>query len=178
MPEEPIAKLALDTRAHGEYLCENCDEPLENAILMTDASVVCPECKKPLKAFQAFTDAIVSASPVGKASKGQKGGKWVIELSNIDSSRNITRAYNSREDALEVAANWAKEMAKHELDQFEWDEGDEAPEDLKAIILAAESADYLDAVQKWLDYQGDYDPGETMALGPSGSVTDNSSELS
>jgi DNA-directed RNA polymerase subunit RPC12/RpoP len=62
--EKPVAKLALDTRAHGQYVCAGCDAELEDAILMTDASVVCPECGTPIEGFEPFHDAIVSASPI------------------------------------------------------------------------------------------------------------------
>lgn len=62
--EKPVAKVALDTRAHGPYFCSQCDAENEDAILMTDARLVCPECGTPIDGFEMFSDAIVSVAPI------------------------------------------------------------------------------------------------------------------
>ena len=172
MPEKPVAKLALDTRAHGPYFCQKCDAENEDALLMSDASVVCPECKEPMPEFQPFTDVIVSASPVS-GGKGTKKERWVIEWTGPDTSRDdITRAFDSREEALKTGAEWAKDEAHEAL------EDTESPEALEMLEAVTDAASDLDAVQAWLDYQAEYDPSEQMAIGPSGYVTKHSHELS
>jgi hypothetical protein len=180
MPEKPVAKLALDTRAHGPYFCQKCDAENEDALLMSDASVVCPECKEPMPEFQPFSDVIVSASPIKSGGKWAVPGaeKWVIEWTGPDTSRESTNAYDSREEALEVAADWAADEAKKAVDEFEWDEGDEEPELLNAVIEAEKNKNYLEAVKQWLDYQDLADPADKISIGPSGQVTDRSHELS
>lgn len=70
--EKPVAKLALDTRAHGPYFCSQCDAENEDAILMTDAQIVCPECGTPIEDFQPLYDAVVSAAPIKKGDVNTK----------------------------------------------------------------------------------------------------------
>jgi len=175
MPEKPVAKLALDTRAHGPYVCDNCEAENEDAILMTDATVVCPECKEPLEAFQQFSEAIVSVTPV--AVKAGKKRRWVIKFMGPDSSSESTDAYDSQEEAIDVAVGWIKSTAEGELNDFEWDEGDEAPEKLRSILAHIQKRELIEAISEWLDYQEESDPQEKIAIGPSGSVSTNAGDF-
>lgn len=62
--EKPVAKFAIDTRASGPVVCNQCDAENEEGILMTDASVVCPECGTPMEMFGFLHDSVVSAIPI------------------------------------------------------------------------------------------------------------------
>lgn len=62
--EKPVAKVQLDTRAHGPYTCTQCDAENENAILMTDGRLICPECGTPMESFGAFSDLVTSVAPI------------------------------------------------------------------------------------------------------------------
>ncbi len=68
MPSKPVAILSLDTRSYGPAYCAKCDEETENALLMSDAQVVCPTCRTPVRGwgFEQFSDAVVSAAPAPK----------------------------------------------------------------------------------------------------------------
>jgi len=186
MPEKPVAKLALDTRAHGPYFCEKCDAENEDALLMTDASVVCPECLTPMEEFQPFTDVIVSAAPVqgakssGKPAAGRKQ-RWIIEWTNIDSSQDATTAYDTKEEAFKVAADWIKETAQRELDSQEFDMSDDydkaVHEQFTIMLDDLKKGDQRSAISQWLDYQGEFEPDEKMAIGPSGNVCERQGDF-
>lgn len=105
--------------------------------------------------------------------KKKKRELWIIQFGNIDRSRDATVAYESREEAVEIAADFARDQAKIELEQIEWDPGDEAPKKLKEILELLKQGKKEDAIVEWLDYQGDYDPREKIAIGPSGYVSDS-----
>jgi hypothetical protein len=62
--EKPVAKVQLDTRAHGPFLCTQCSAENEDAILMTDGRLVCPDCGTPMEEFQPWYDLVVSVAPV------------------------------------------------------------------------------------------------------------------
>lgn len=77
--DKPVARLEIDTRAHGPLVCEYCesiDDPdaeLEHVLLMEDGSVVCPKCHTDIPAFQEFKKAIMSVEPVKVRGGGRKG---------------------------------------------------------------------------------------------------------
>lgn len=103
----------------------------------------------------------------------KKRDLWIIEFTSIDPSQDATVAYKSREEAIDIAAEFAKDQAKNDLEQFEWKPGEEAPERLKSILGLLEQGKKEEAILEWLDYQGEYDPDEKIAIGPSGSVSDS-----
>lgn len=105
--------------------------------------------------------------------KKTKRDLWIIEFTSIDPSRDSTVAYDSRQEAMDVAASFVKDHAKEELERFEWGPEDEAPGKLKAILGFLKQGKKEDALLEWLDYQGEYNPDESIAIGPSGSVSDS-----
>lgn len=109
----------------------------------------------------------VKANPAGK---NPKNGAWIVEYTSSDPSQDETVAYDSREEAVAAAADFAGEKAKSELDGIEWEPEDEAPELLQEIVAAAGDGRHDAAVSLWLEYQNEYDPDEKIAIGPSGSV--------
>lgn len=190
MAETAIAKLALDTRAHGPYVCDNCDEENEDALLMSDASVVCPKCKTPLEAFQPFSDVIVSAAAIAPAGKrSRKSKRWAIQFESPDTSQEAVTAYDNMQDALEAGTDWIKDQANDDLmndklrkeenaEDDPWEEEDqERMELLESILKAIEERRLADAIEQWLEYQGDTDPLEKISIGPSGDVTDSDFEF-
>lgn len=94
---------------------------------------------------------------------------WIITFTNIDPSRNATLAYRDRAEALGVAAEFVKGAAQRELEDIDW-EDEEAPTMLRDV-LAKVDVDPAAAIMGWLEYQQEYDPSETIALGPSGAVS-------
>lgn len=70
--EKPVARLALDTRAHGPFVCDGCDAENEDGILMTDAKIVCPECGTEIGDFQPFYNAVISAAPIKRGDVSTK----------------------------------------------------------------------------------------------------------
>jgi hypothetical protein len=66
MPAKPVALLSLDTRANGPAYCKRCRGEVEEALLMSDALVVCPECRTPIQGwgFEEFSEAVVSVSSI------------------------------------------------------------------------------------------------------------------
>lgn len=105
--------------------------------------------------------------------KRKRRDLWVIEFTSIDPSRDATVAYEGRDEAVGVAADFVRDNAKGELEQFEWEPGDEAPETLKAILGLLDRGKKEEAVVGWLEYQGEHEPNERIAIGPSGSVSDS-----
>lgn len=176
-PERPVAILHLDTRAHGPYFCENCEAENEDAILMSDASVVCPECKTALEAFKMFSDGIVSVSTAKASSSESKKEKWIIEYTDIDSSRDATVAYDSRAKAIEAAFDFVRIQAQDEHSAFVWEQHDEAPKKLLKILEDVKAEKKDAAIVGWLEYQSEFDPQEKIALGPSGSVSDRAHDF-
>lgn len=185
MPEQPVAKLALDTRAHGPYVCEKCDAENEDAILMTDASVVCPECKEPLEAFYQFSEALTSASPIAVAGKKKsRQARWAIHWESPDSSNEGTTAYGNMQEALEAASSWVEGQASDDVENYRirkkadaaddpWETEDQERMDLlQDILKAIKEGRLADAIADWLEYQGDIDPQDKISIGPSGDVTD------
>lgn len=67
--ERPVAILTIDSRSWGPGSCARCPEDVEDALLLSDASLVCPACLTPLDGFEEFSKYFVSARPVG----GQNG---------------------------------------------------------------------------------------------------------
>lgn len=72
--ETPVALLRLDTRAHGPFVCTQCDEENEDGILMTDGRIVCPSCGTPMEDFEPLTDLIVSTAALKPGQVDTK--KW------------------------------------------------------------------------------------------------------
>jgi hypothetical protein len=104
--------------------------------------------------------------------------RWSIEYRNIDPGREETVAYKGRQEAMAAALYFIKDAAKSELEDIEWEEGDEAPETLKSILKSVEEEDSDEAVIGWLEYQRDYGPlDREIAIGPSGYVSDMPWEL-
>lgn len=101
---------------------------------------------------------------------------WIIEFDSPDSSLCFTNAYPSKEAAVKMAISWIRNVANLELDQFEWKPGEAAPEMLKEILKAIDEKRFDDAIYDWLEYQSEYDPEETIAIGPSGQVSDSASD--
>lgn len=191
MSESAVAKLALDTRAHGPYVCENCDEENEDAILMTSGAIVCPKCKTQLAGFQMVSDIIVSAAPI-KQGKGRKSKRWAIHWQSPDTSQEGTTVYDNMQEALEAACSWIKDQADMELDglrntkkdveagseHVSWsEEDDEHVELLEGVLKDIEANKLAEAVENWLEYQGDTDPQDRIEIGPSGDVTDSASDF-
>jgi hypothetical protein len=104
------------------------------------------------------------------------GDLWVIEFDSPDSSQCFTNAYHSKAEAVDIAIGWIKDSAQRELDQFEWKSGEEAPEMLKEILQQIDQNQYDEAIYGWLEYQSEYDPEETIAIGPSGQVSERASD--
>lgn len=98
---------------------------------------------------------------------------WIIEFRSIDPSRDATVAYESRAEAIKVAINFIQNNAKDELERFEFEPGDEAEELLRNILRDLEAGKVEDAIMGWLDYQGEFEPDEKFAIGPSGSVSNS-----
>jgi len=96
---------------------------------------------------------------------------WIIEFTSIDPSQDATVAYDSREEAVKVAVDFIKDEAKGELEGIGWEPDDEAPKMLRDILGLLEQGKKEEAIQVWLEYQGEYDPREKIALGPSGLVS-------
>lgn len=105
--------------------------------------------------------------------KRKKRELWIIQFGSIDPSLDSTVAYESREEAVNVAADFVRDQAKEELEGIGWEPGDEAPEKLKGILELLRQGKKEDAIIEWLDYQNEYDPREKIAIGPSGSVSDS-----
>lgn len=105
--------------------------------------------------------------------KKKKRNLWIIQFGSIDPSQDATVAYESREEAVEIAADFVRDQAKSELEGIGWEPGDEAPEKLKEILELLKQGKKEGAIVEWLDYQGEYDPSEKIAIGPSGSVSDS-----
>jgi hypothetical protein len=103
--------------------------------------------------------------------KGKKRELWVIEYTGMDPSRDATVAYRSREEAVGAAADFIREAANYWLEALEWDPADKAPEMLKEILRDLDEGKVDNAIMGWLDYQGEYDPDDRIAIGPSGSVS-------
>lgn len=115
-----------------------------------------------------------------KEKKKKRGSRtpWIIEITSVDPSRDATTAYRSRKAAIEEAIHFITGAAKDELEGIEWEKDDEAPTALKAILDDIAAGRFDAAITGWLDYQGDFDPGDKIALGPSGSVSDKSHDFS
>lgn len=105
--------------------------------------------------------------------KKKKLDLWIIQFGNIDPSQGATVAYESREEAVEIAADFVRDQATSELEEIGWEPGDEAPEKLSGILDLLKQGKKEHAIVEWLDYQGEYDPSEKIAIGPSGSVSDS-----
>lgn len=188
MPETAVAKLALDTRAHGPYVCENCDEENEDALLMSSGAIVCPKCKTQLAGFQMVSDTIVSAAPI-KQGKGRKSTRWAIRQESPDTSQEGTTVYDNMQEALEAAASFIKEEGGNDLENDRlrkkadaeddpWEEEDEERlQLLEGIMKDIEEGKLVEAVENWLDYQSDIDAQNRIEIGPSGDVTDSSSDF-
>lgn len=186
---KPVAKLVLDTRSYGPIYCETCDDDLEDVLLMDDASVVCPECKGDIQAFNEFSDHLTSVRPVGGNKGKSKRSRWAIEWESPDTSVEGITTYEDMQEALEAAADWIKNEAGGDLensrlrkeadsDDDPWTEQDEERTDLlKSILNHIKSGALADAIGEWLDYQDDVDRQDRMSIGPSGSVTDRSSDF-
>lgn len=177
MADQPVARLRLDTRSWGPAPCPKCGAENEDAILTSSASIVCPECGADLPGLEELTKTVVSASAIGKG-ETFKQERWVIEYGGQDPRQEATVAYDNRGEAVQAAIDFIKRQAQEELERFEWEPDDPAPEDLKQILGHIEQGRTVDAIVEWLEYQGDYNPDETIALGPSGSVSANPSEFS
>lgn len=104
--------------------------------------------------------------------KHKKRDLWIIQFGSIDPSQDTTLAYESREEAVNIAADFVRGRAQEELEGIGWGPEDEAPEKLKGILELLKQGKKEDAIIEWLDYQGEYDPNEKIAIGPSGSVSD------
>lgn len=107
----------------------------------------------------------------------KKKDLWIIEYTSIDPSRDETLAYPNREEAMVEAEDFIRKKAKDELDMFEWKPDDEQPEILNGILEDLDKGKIDDAIVGWLEYQGEYDPDERIAIGPSGSVSDKAHDF-
>lgn len=108
------------------------------------------------------------------ANKKKKGRDlWVIEFTSIDSSQDSIVAYESRKEAVGVAVDFIQDEARRWLEELEWEPGDQAPEMLEGILKSVADKKFDEAIVGWLEYQGEYEPDERIAIGPSGSVSDS-----
>lgn len=107
--------------------------------------------------------------------KGSSRNRWIIEVRSIDPSRDAVVAYKTKVEAVYAAADFVATAAKFELDTF----GDdfEAAEDLKELIAMVKSGMLVEAVEGWLEYQSEHDPEEKIAIGPAGSISDQSHDF-
>jgi len=195
-PGNVVGTLKVDARSGGPWECHDCGEELDKVDVLDDGSITCPHCWEP------FIDNIHDLSPdqfvvpadaeriqsmikpptkdrlkVGPTKSNPKKGTWIIEWTEDDSSRDTTVAYDTKEEAIEIAAEFAAKKAHDELTCFEWDD-DEAVEMLEEVIKLYEEKDPVGAIKAWLDYQNEYDPDERIAIGPSGSVSDRATDFS
>lgn len=97
---------------------------------------------------------------------------WLVQYENPDPSRDGTLSYENRARAVEAAARFARRQAERELDDLEWDPGEEAPELLREVIALANAGLDREAVLGWLEYQSEYDPPERIKIGPRGFLSD------
>lgn len=115
MPE-PVAILALDSRSYGPATCEHCgDEDVEDAILMSDATLVCPECGTPLEGFD-FMDAFTSASPIKKKPKWALGARATLSGTRGSWDGLVAAARNADADAWGSIAKLWPEVSSGDVD--------------------------------------------------------------
>lgn len=105
--------------------------------------------------------------------KKKKRDLWIIEYTGNDPSREATVAYRSRAEALRAATDFIREAVKYDLEGFNWGPEDEQPGMLKEILQDLDKGKVDDAIVGWLEYQGEYEPDERIAIGPSGLVSDS-----
>lgn len=188
MAEKPVAKLALNTRTHGTYFCQNCKTENKDALLMSDASIVCPKCKTPMPEFQPFAGVVMSAAPVSTGKKSKKS-RWVINWHSPDPSQEGTTAYDDMQEALEAATSWIKYEGEQVLENDRlrkqanaaddpWEEQDQERMDLLEKTMSDIAAGRLaEAVVQWLYYQDDVDPQDFIEIGPSGYISSSPMEF-
>lgn len=93
---------------------------------------------------------------------------WLVRFESVDPSRDATLSYKNRALAVSAAARFARSEAERELEDIQWDPGEEAPEMLRGVVALANAGSDREAVLGWLEYQSEYDPPERIEIGPSG----------
>jgi len=99
---------------------------------------------------------------------------WIIKFTDRGAREEDIVSYKNRKEAIEVAIDFIGTQVKRELEDIGWEPEDEAPAMLNGILKSISDKKNDEAIVSWLEYQSEFDPQESIAIGPSGSVSSSS----